>query len=408
MVEGELHLLNGLVPSIREALEVHDLRRIARQHDAGRIVQHAAVGFGVDLARAVVGELAHVQLRIDLVLGQGHEREVGDALGEVAAGRLVHPDHAGVALRVGQQLAVHLRHDEGIVLKQPIDAHLRVIVAVAADGTHHVGARLGLGVVDDGLQRNALDLALHDGGLAYAVDGAIHFHNLLHGAELLLHLGKRHLDRVLAIAVDRDDPVLVDGLILLGIVGQPLAGLVFHGLEDAVFSRRDRGLIVGDRRLQLVGFHVGDALVQVVLDLVPAIEHAGVGVDVVARLAVAVVVVQEHRAVHMQRVNGIGQLMPRIRVGVARDAVLIALLGGIPEEDQAMVRRQAHQRVLQRVARCAPAFVGIEVRIVPHRQGPVARGCRCGRYSDAAPSPSRWPRSSRCSCRSRGARPRCR
>ena len=84
-----------------------------------------------------------------------------------------------------------------------------------------------------------------------------------------------------------------------------------------------------------------------------------------ARLAVPVVVIDEHGAVHVQRVDGVGQLVPRVGIGVAGDAVLIALLGGVPEEDQAMVRGQAHQGVLQRVARGAAAVVGVEVGVVP-------------------------------------------
>ena len=124
VVEGELELLDRLVPRIGEALQMHRLGLVTREHYIGGVVQHAAVGLGVHLARAVIGELAQVHLVHGGVFGLGHEREVADALHEIAAGGVVHPHHAGIALGVRQHFAVHLRDEDGIVVHHPIDGHL--------------------------------------------------------------------------------------------------------------------------------------------------------------------------------------------------------------------------------------------------------------------------------------------
>ena len=83
-----------------------------------------------------------------------------------------------------------------------------------------------------------------------------------------------------------------------------------------------------------------------------------------ARRAGAVLAL-EHGALHMARVDGLGQeVLALVGFGMASDAVRVALLGGVTEEDEPVVGGQAHERVLQRVARRASAVVGIQVRDV--------------------------------------------
>ena len=145
---------------------------------------------------------------------------------------------------------------------------------------------------------------------------------------------------------------------------EPLGRLVLHRLKEAVLGRSDRGLVVARRHLDLFGGHVGDAVVEVVLVIVPTTEGLGLHIVVVAREAGATLA-REHRVRHVGIVDGLAQVVRSlVGLGMARDAVREGLLGGIAEEDQAMVGGQTHDGALKRVARGAAAVLGVQVRDV--------------------------------------------
>ena len=259
----------------------------ALERDLVARLERAAVGGVLDLDLVAVhgidrGHLGHRVL--------ARELDAGDVAREVARHRLGHPQLQARALRRLQLLAVHLVHEQRVLVERVLQRQ-RLAVAVRAVGRHGVHAVLEVGHAHHRRQRHADDgrlaegrprgaRAAHERLLLLVVElGQVHREALLHvpahvhevGGHAVLPGGKlgrglgahrqdggsEHVEQLVvgrdALLIERERPLHVRDAHVVGFLAQPLGAdvVVGHrvgGADGPGAPVRSRGLLGGKGR----------------------------------------------------------------------------------------------------------------------------------------------------------------